>query len=152
MDKLRVGTILLILLVMVLLMGFLSPTTAQAHGTTISYSMGLIVEVQATFDSGEPMAAAQVNVFAPDDPENPWLTGVTDDEGRFVFKPDPAIPGDWDVQVRQAGHGDIIQIPIEEGARAAGTTGFTPVQIALMSASIIWGFIGTALFFMRRNT
>ncbi len=42
----------------------------------------------------------------------PWLTGICDQQGRFSFTPDPDLPGTWDVQVRQAGHGDIIHIPV----------------------------------------
>jgi nickel transport protein len=98
------------------------------------------------------MAGGQVTVYAPDDPSQPWLTGVCDDEGRFTFTPDPEIPGTWDVQVRQAGHGDMVHIPIgAEGATAASTSVST-LQIVLMAAATVWGFVGTALFFSRRRS
>ena len=59
------------------------------------------------------MAAAQVSVFAPDDVETPWITGTTDPAGNFAFVPDPAQSGRWEVQVRLAGHGEIVYVPLE---------------------------------------
>lgn len=126
--------------------------TALAHGAKIEYTLSTAVELVATYDTGEPLAGGQVTVYAPDDPTTPWLTDVCDDEGRFIFTPNPDKPGTWDVQVRQAGHGDIVHIPIGSGAVSSGGGGFSPVQIVLMSACVVWGFVGTALFFSRRKT
>jgi nickel transport protein len=53
--------------------------------------------------------------------------------------------------VRQAGHGDMVHIPIGEGMATTGGTGYTPLQIVLMGACVAWGFVGTALFFSRRQ-
>ena len=127
------------------------PASIAAHGAKIDYQIDLAVEIQALFDTGSPMAGGQVTVYAPGDPSTPWLTGVCDDEGRFSFSPDSARPGTWDVQVRQSGHGAMIHIPIGEDAPAAGTTGLSAMQIVLMGACVIWGFVGTALFFVRRR-
>ncbi len=125
---------------------------ALAHGAKIEYTVSMAVELQATYDTGEPLAGGQVTVYAPGDPSTPWLTGVCDEEGRFIFTPDPNRPGTWDVQVRQAGHGDIVHIPIGEGVATSGGGGFTPAQIALMAVSVVWGFVGTALFFSHKRT
>jgi nickel transport protein len=141
-----------LILSLTLLLTLVAVTTASAHGAKIEYTINMAVEIVATYDSGETMGAAQVTVYAPDDPATPWLSGTTDEGGRFTFMPDPVIPGTWDVQVRQAGHGDIIHIPIGEGAASGGSSGFTPLQIALMSASVIWGFVGTALYFSRKGS
>jgi nickel transport protein len=125
--------------------------TAFAHGARIEYTIGMTVQIQASYDTGEPMAGGQVVVYAPDDPTTPWLTGACDDEGRFTFTPDPDKPGTWDVQVRQAGHGDIVHIPIGEGGASSGSTGYTTAQIVLMGACVAWGFVGTALYFSRKR-
>lgn len=140
---------LVLLFVILLVLG--ATGTAFAHGAKIEYTLSTAVELVATYDTGEPLAGGQVTVYAPDDPTTPWLTGVCDDEGRFVFTPDPDKPGTWDVQVRQAGHGDIVHIPIGAGAASSGGGGFSPTQIVLMAACVVWGFVGTALFFSRRN-
>ena len=127
-----------------------STATTLAHGAQIEYTVGLLVEIQATYDSGEPMAGGQVTIYAPGDPTTPWATGVCDEEGSFLFRPDPGQPGTWDVQVRQAGHGDMVHIDIAEGMAGSGGGGFTTAQILLMAACVGWGFVGTALYFSRR--
>ena len=139
---------LVIVLVSLLVFGLVA--TASAHGARIEYTVNMTVEIAAAYDTGEPMAGGQITVYAPDDPTIPWLTGVCDEEGRFTFTPDASKPGVWDVQVRQAGHGDMVHIPIGEGGAVSGGSGFTPMQIVLMSASVVWGFVGTALFFSRK--
>ena len=141
----------IIVMVFILMLG-LPATAVYAHGAKIEYTVNVEIEIVATYDNGEPMGGAQVVVYAPDDPSSPWLTGVCDDEGRFSFTPDTSKSGTWDVQVRQAGHGDIVHIPIGEGEVPADRAGgYTVLQIVLMSVCIIWGFIGTALFFMQRR-
>ena len=137
---------LLVMLLAVTLAG-----TAHAHGAEIEYTLSTAVELVAAYDTGEPMAGGQVTVYAPDDPANPWLTGECDEEGRFVFTPDPSKPGTWDVQVRQAGHGDMVHIAIGEGVAASGGGGLSVAQIVLMAACVVWGFVGTALFFASRK-
>ncbi|MEB3291267.1 MAG: carboxypeptidase-like regulatory domain-containing protein [Leptolyngbya sp.] len=132
-------------------------TPVFAHGAKLEYQPISGLEIQARYDSGEPMKAAQVNIYTPDNPSEPWQTGTTDDEGRFVFTPDPSQPGNWEVMVRQAGHGDILVIPVTgSGAeaspavlanRAASRTAGLPLWVSM--AAMVWGFVGTALFFAR---
>ena len=118
----------------------------------IVYTIDVTVNLQAMYDTGEPMAGGQVVIYAPDDPSTPWLTGTCDEEGRFSFSPDPSKPGTWDVQVRLSGHGDMVHIVIgEKGVTAQGDSGFNPLQIVLMGVCVVWGFVGTALFFSRRS-
>ena len=136
-------------LLLALLLALGLAATASAHGAKIEYKVSMAVEIRATYDTGEPMGGGQVAVYAPDDPSTPWLTGVCDEEGHFIFTPDTSRPGTWDVQVRQAGHGDMVHIPIGEDVAMAGSTGYTTPQIVLMGACVVWGFAGTALFFSR---
>jgi len=139
-------------LIFVLIFGLVLPIKAYAHGAKIEYTVDMAIEIVATYDNGEPMAGAQVTVYAPDDPSTPWLTGICDDEGCFSFIPDTSKPGTWDIQVRQAGHGDIVHIPIGEGSAATGSTGgYTVLQIVLMAICVVWGSVGTTLYFLRRR-
>ncbi|MBO8128354.1 MAG: carboxypeptidase regulatory-like domain-containing protein [Peptococcaceae bacterium] len=137
-----------------LLILFLSiPAAASAHGAKISYQITKAIEITATYDTGEPLSGGQVTIYAPDNPSTPWRKAKCDENGKYIFIPDPSKPGTWDVQVRQAGHGDMIHIPIGEGTAeaASGSTGYTPLQIVLMAACVVWGFVGTTLFFARRR-
>ncbi len=142
-----------LVLLFVVLLTLSTAGPVLAHGAQVEYTLSTAVELVATYDSGEPMAGGQVTVYAPDDPAIPWLTGTCDDQGRFTFTPDPEKPGTWDVQVRQAGHGDIVHIAIGTGggSSSGGGGGFSPAQIALMAGCVVWGLVGTALFFTGRN-
>lgn len=170
--------------VLVLMVCSVLPNIAQAHAALMNYTIAPAISLQAMYEGGEPMAAAQIVVYAPDNPAEPWLTGKTDEQGRFTFTPDPAISGEWAVQARQAGHGAMMHVTLGDDAPAnAGTdtsanphahadastdaasakaatvsaaththtTGQTPMQRGLMIASIVWGFIGTGLFFARKR-
>jgi len=142
----------IIWLVLVVLVALLLPTAVYAHGAHIEYTASTTIEIVATYDTGEPMSGAQVVIYAPDDPATPWLTGTCDEEGRFTFSPDTSKPGAWAVQVRLAGHGDIVHIPVGQDAVASGGTGgYTILQIVLMSVCVIWGLAGTALYILRRR-
>jgi nickel transport protein len=194
----------LIITLIVTLAVFVIPVPADAHGVRITYTLDEQtgeITVLAEFDTGERMDDAQVAIFAPDDLVNPWQTGTTDENGEYTFMPDYAIEGTWDVQVRKAGHGGLVNIPLDANMapatdvdrtdtptpantptdatqivitgdaqleitgdviiRAAGgvennndggiTDGLSQVQIAIMSISVIWGFVGTALYFSARN-
>ncbi len=175
--------LLIPVLVLVTLAG--SSRRAIAHGANIDYHTTSALQIIATYDSGTPMAEAQVVVYSPEDPTTAWLTGTTDENGRFLFTPDPEIAGTWEVQVRQAGHGDIIAIPVNsttseasgdlpdealgegepsstgdtvaiasESSRSQSSSAFhslSPVQKGLMGGAVIWGFVGTALYFTPRQ-
>ncbi len=100
-----------------LLVTFSFAATAYAHGVVITYNLKANgeVELYAEFDTGEPMAEAQVTIYSPEDPMTPWLTGTADAEGRYLFVIDPEMPGIWDIQYRKAGHGDMVHIQLEAG-------------------------------------
>ena len=138
-------------LIGMLVLGLALPVRVFAHGADIEYAVSTVIELVATYDSGEPMAGAQFVVYAPDDPTTPWLTGVCDDEGRFSFAPDSSRPGIWDIQVRQAGHGDIVHIAVGGDTVATGGGSYSKLQIGLMSVAVVWGSVGTALYFSRKR-
>lgn len=129
--------------------------SALAHGANIVYQTTPAIVIQATYDDGTPMANAQTVVYSPEDPEKPWLKGVTNEVGKFTFVPDRQQLGNWEVKVRQSGHGDVVTIPVEaETALAQGSSplmgGYSWGQKWLMAIAVTWGFIGTALYFSRK--
>ncbi|NJL21944.1 MAG: carboxypeptidase regulatory-like domain-containing protein [Leptolyngbyaceae cyanobacterium SM1_3_5] len=146
---------------------------AIAHGVEVQYESRQGFEVSAAYDTGEPMANAQVVIFSPENLSTPWQTAKTDAEGRFTFVPTGA--GDWQIKIQQAGHGASLTIPVAEtaapmasvstaaadqpahadmpAATAPAMTAATasPLQKGVMIGSVIWGCIGTALFFSRSS-
>ncbi|MEO1006449.1 MAG: carboxypeptidase regulatory-like domain-containing protein [Cyanobacteria bacterium J06638_38] len=140
----------------------LIPERVVAHGANIEYKETSAITIQAKYDDGTPMAEAQVIIYAPQDRAKPWLKGTTDNAGSFTFVPDsnPENRGNWDVKVRQSGHGKITSIPItgDQLAEESPTqilsagAGYSPSQKIVMAAAVGWGFIGTALFFTRSKS
>lgn len=136
-----------------------SPVILYAHGAQMTYQLTTGIVVQALYDSGQPMSSAQMTVYAPDDPTRPWLTDSSNEQGEFRFVPAPGVTGIWSVQARQAGHGAMIYIDVgHNGAATAisqvkqvvSTTSF--LQRLLMAAAVIWGCVGTALYFSGRRS
>ncbi|EAW35282.1 carboxypeptidase-like regulatory domain-containing protein [Lyngbya sp. PCC 8106] len=144
---------------------------AFAHGVQIEHSASQAIEINAKYDTGTPLENAQVTVYSPNDPTTPWKQGTTDDQGNFVFTPDPSKTGYWEVKVRRAGHGGIVSIPLGTAANndpvstseppenpnnqssfySQASQGLSPIQKGLMMASVLWGCVGTALFFSKFN-
>lgn len=127
------------------------PSIALAHGVELQSRTISAVEVQANYDSGEPMTGAQVQVYAPATDDSPTFMGVTNESGQYTFVPDQA--GNWRISVGQAGHGKLTVIPIaESGAIAADlaqSTGLTALQRVIVAGAVAWGCVGTALYFWR---
>jgi len=128
---------------------------ADAHGAQVAAEPVQAVAVQARYDTGAPMAGAQVVIYAPNDPAAIWARGLTDDAGRHLFTPDPTLPGRWTVQVRQAGHGAIVHIDSTPGGTQSHVATSAPVQGPLqrlvMVALVAWGALGTALYVRSRH-
>lgn len=136
-------------------------TKALAHGVQLEYRTSQAIEIRATYDGQQPIVNAQVVVYGPDDPTTVWMRGKTDDLGNFSFTPDPSQSGNWSVKIHQAGHGEIISIPVAQEkidtpvniSKAQSplplSNSYTPLQKILMTAMGVWGFVGTGLFFHR---
>ncbi|MDJ0553544.1 MAG: carboxypeptidase regulatory-like domain-containing protein [Microcoleaceae cyanobacterium MO_207.B10] len=133
---------------------------AMAHGVKIKHQFTPAIKINAAFDSGTPFNNAEVIVYAPNDPAKPWLKGTTDNQGNFIFSPDSSLSGYWEIQVRQAGHGGMVSVPFgvdkshknanyRSNYLASSSGDYNPLQKGLMIGSVIWGFVGTALFFSR---
>jgi nickel transport protein len=133
---------------------FAGADRALAHGVVADYSRISGIEITAAYDNGQPFAGAGLVVYAPDNPAEAWTSATLDERGKFSFVPDHSIPGTWSVQIRKTGHGTMIHIPISEMeviTHGAPTGSLTLAQKAVIAISIVWGFIGTALFFSTRK-
>lgn len=132
----------------------LAPGTAMSHAAFVQADEVQAVRVEGRYETGEPMAGAQVTVFAPDNAAEPWQQGQTDAAGVFLFVPDDQ-PGRWAVRLRQAGHGGMAYLDIAADTTAplvlttARAAAPSPVQKTVMAACVVWGCIGTALYFRR---
>lgn len=116
------------------------------------------------------MSEAQVIIYSPAETNTAWKTGKTDESGQFFFTPDTSQPGVWEVIVRKAGHGQTTTFSVGDSAGSGTTDGSgltsaiarnsanrtpaAPSDVAgqkwITIAAVVWGFIGTALFFSGR--
>lgn len=87
---------------------------AAAHMIETDFSLfEQELEFTSTFSTGEPVEDAQVRIYAPDNPDEPWGELTTDETGSFSFVPDASIPGDWEIRIeKDLGHGDIWTVPV----------------------------------------
>ena len=90
------------------------PSQSLAHTMFTNYLLNDKFEFQTTYSTDEVAENAEVYVYAPNNFDEPWLESRTDEEGRFSFLPDNSIPGDWEVQIIDEGHGEVIIVPVTE--------------------------------------
>lgn len=103
----------------ILLLGLVSyPGQALAHMIETDYQLitdsfaTQSLEIQSVFSTGEVFPNAPIIVYAPNDPDQPWLEGTTDENGQFVFYPDPTLVGEWSVEIGEDSHWDKLRIPV----------------------------------------
>lgn len=132
--------------------GFLMPGSALSHSALLQAESAQAVRLHATYDTGQPIAHAQVFIYAPGDPSVPWGQAVTDREGRLEFVLGPEM-GQWRFQIRQAGHGAVAYVTLGADQTVIETTaaGQNMGQRAVMVALVAWGALGTALFALGRR-
>jgi len=141
----RVGVCIALFILMVTALIF-------GHGTKYEILPEKTLGIKAMFDTGDPMASAKVLIFAPDETKAAF-TAITDSNGVFYFTPDKA--GTWAMQVRdKGGHGMRINLEINDAMllapeqKSSNTVSY--FQKILMALCVIWGCVGTALYFKKK--
>ena len=137
--------------------------TALAHGVRAVIFSQKATIVAATYDDGEPMAYAQVEVYSPA-AQIVFQTGRTDHNGRFCFFPD--VGGHWRVVVKdEMGHqvtlksiidedSDLIASPDQQTGRqtiAEKVPVFSKVQGIIVGISVLFGIFGLIVLFTSRR-
>jgi nickel transport protein len=111
--------------------------SADAHTVAGRTLDGKAAITEFRFAGGEPMAYAQVKVFAPDATE-PFQVGHADGAGRFAFVPDRA--GEWRVEAREEAenHGARLLVSVSPDASVS-------VQLNRFWRAVLWTSIATNL-------
>ena len=110
------------------------------------------ITIKTFYDTGEPMDSARVKVFTPENYEKQAYELITDEHGIFSFVPE--TPGLWIFQVLdKSGHGQRINLDVSEQMliNTGNESNFSLVQRIIMGLAVLWGFIGTALYFLRKR-
>lgn len=138
------------------------PFKAIAHSVETDYLLDSRNQLSVTskFSTGDPLPNAKVVIYAPDQPDKPWIEGTTDANGTYAFQPDPALKGEWKVRIGQGDHGDILYVPVSaQGIEVdkISQLGYdTPHsvagQMALMGAIAVASGLGTTAWLKRRGS
>jgi nickel transport protein len=136
------------------LAALLAPAAAAAHEVTHEVVYGGAVAVRARYAGQEPMAYAEYQIFAPNDPKLPWQKGRTDRDGWLAFV--PSQQGTWRVQVAdRSGHGMILSVsarpPAVAPEKAEGAISWI-VRLAGAVLAIGLVFAGLAAVQRRRRS
>ena len=125
-----------------------------AHGTEYEILSEGVIGIKASFDTGEAMADSRVLIFAPGDAA-PTFETKTDGNGIVCFAPDRS--GIWVLQIRdESGHGMRINLEIDDSMKlhvseSTGSKRLSIGQRIAMAVCVAFGFVGTALYFLRRK-
>lgn len=127
---------------------------AEAHGVKYDILEATPIALQASYDSGQPIPHAKVLVYAPGKSESDHES-ASDGNGVFCFLPDKA--GEWKIEMSdRLGHGIRVSLNIDKDLNvedlkeeSKATLGLK--QKLIMAFCVIWGALGTALFFKRKG-
>jgi nickel transport protein len=109
--------ILRILISIKLLIGLLAQLFLSgqvlAHGLRGEINSHEAICATATYDNGEPVSYAAVEIIAPNS-KLPFQGGGTDRNGHFCFRPDS--PGQWQVKISDGmGHQIELKSTVSQG-------------------------------------
>ena len=111
-----------------------------AASPAVAFNLFATHEVTTQFatQDGRPLANAEVQVFAPDDPRTPVITGRTDANGKFVFEADRN--GFWSAEARAADQ--VARVMVRVGGEAQSPSRVSPFLVigllAILLAVAIW--------------
>lgn len=150
---------LLLGLLLVVLSWTVSPGSALAHAVQTDYHLVAdALKIQSTFDTGEALGGATVAVYAPNRPSQPWLTGVTDQNGTFQFQPDRTLTGEWSVRIGQGDHGDILSVPVSSRGVDVDLISQAPYDAPhrwakqmVVAGAVLGGSLGSQLLWRRKQ-
>jgi nickel transport protein len=126
----------------------LMASTALAHGVETRELTTGAVAVEFRFTDGTTMALSEAMAFAPNHPDEPSVTGRTDEHGRFSFFPDQ--DGDWTVEVRDGdGHTARTVVTVADHKVIENRHAFPDWLVAV---SLVFNVLAAALIGRRRAT
>ena len=125
------------------------PSTLQAHGVRCKITKSLGIQVY--FDSGSLVTEAEVKIYAPGNRKTPFLKCKTNLRGEAFFTPNKV--GLWIIVVKDSsGHGLRKDIEVNSNMiTSSKNSSLDWTRKIIMAICVVWGFIGTALFFVARK-
>ncbi len=134
-------------LIIILFIAF--SVTLFSHGVDIVPINGG-TGIEAKYDTGDPISHAEVTVYSPENHKEPFQSGVTDKNGRFLFFPDSE--GEWRVVVNDwTGHGGTTKIKVGSDLEIPAGNTEKPLGRGMKifsGISVIFGITGILFYLM----
>jgi nickel transport protein len=123
------------------------PSLLFSHGINADIITTGVIGVKFSYDGLSPMKNAIVKIYSPDNYDAPSLTSRSNEQGIVFFLPDKK--GEWIIMAKDdGGHTTRVNIPVTENmiAKSSGSS-LSYLQKIIIAVCVIWGLIGTGLFF-----
>lgn len=130
----------------------MTPALLAAHGLVVEVQTAPpAVVLRARYDNAEPAGRADVTVYRPESPSNPYQSGSTDAQGAFAFV--PSAPGEWRAVVDD-GFGHRSEVSVEWSGTETPSAAAAQVSTwkdALTGVSLLLGLTGVWLWRQSRQ-
>jgi len=134
---------------LIIILSIVFSTAIFSHGVdivTINGGTG----IEAKYDTGDPISHAEITVYSPGNYKEPFQSGVTDRNGRFLFSPDSE--GEWKVVINDwTGHGGTTKIKVGPNLKIPAGKTEKPLgrgMKILSGISVILGITGILFYLM----
>ncbi len=126
---------------------FIIAGIVYTHGINYSLTQKSKLSITFTYEGGEPMKNATVLFFAPGNYNKYAFKKTTDNSGRVEFSPEKK--GEWIIMAKQAGgHVKRVNLKVSENMLLRSSKGsLSFLQKIIIAFCVLWGFVGTALYF-----
>ncbi|PQV43025.1 carboxypeptidase-like regulatory domain-containing protein [Methanohalophilus euhalobius] len=144
------------MLMLVLILAILATPAVSAHRVYLMHQVNE-VEVKAWYGGGDPIANAEITIYAiKDGEEEIYIEDVTDEDGMYYFSPKLGVD-EYRIIVSQMGHQDEIEIDLKgEGESAVENNSTDDMELPLTANIVagigyILGFAGIGLYARARK-
>ncbi|APH38756.1 carboxypeptidase-like regulatory domain-containing protein [Methanohalophilus halophilus] len=144
------------LLMLALILAMLTTPAVSGHRVYLMHQVNE-VEVKAWYGGGDPIANADITIYAiKDGEEEIYIEDVTDEDGMYYFSPKLGVD-EYRIIVSQMGHQDEIEIDLKGEGKSAEENNSTDDTELPLTANIvagigyIMGFAGIGLYARARK-
>jgi nickel transport protein len=123
-----------------------------SHGVSTKIINKGIVGIRFAYEGGNPFSNVKVKIYSPDDASTPFIVASTDTAGYVYFA--PTKRGEWIIVAKdEGGHAKRVNLNVDESfaVQSAASGNLNSLQKLILGIAVVWGFIGTALFFKSRK-
>lgn len=144
------------MLMLALILAMLATPAVSAHRVYLMHQVNE-VEVKAWYGGGDPIANAEITIYAiKDGEEEIYIEDVTDEDGMYYFSPKLGVD-EYRIIVSQMGHQDEIEIDLKgEGESTVENNSTDDTELPLTANIVagigyILGFAGIGLYARARK-